>query len=317
MVNVELGRSATSQVDLNGLPRTLFGRPSGQISLQDGYGKYKDIPVIIYVVGGGGGGGNDKGRGGGGGGARTQELSLTRGTTYAITIGAGGAGNGGFSPADGTSGNTTNFEFLGPILPLPSYWATGGAGGRGMGRLNDYGALGGSSGSPGGYAGGAGRSDIGAGGGGGGAGGSGNSINGGPGAASNVAPEINNIGVLGYGAGGGGGTTSGASTGGSYGGGNGGSAYQNGQPGIVNTGGGGGGGGWTHPTYGGNGGSGCVVMRIPANYSDQFTLNYSGQYTQTTVTPTLLLPTSAPADRKITGLYRIFTFTTSGNLSFS
>lgn len=39
-VNVELGRSATAQISMNdAVVRTLFGVPSGQISMSDGYGK--------------------------------------------------------------------------------------------------------------------------------------------------------------------------------------------------------------------------------------------------------------------------------------
>jgi hypothetical protein len=93
-------------------------------------------PTVDYlVVGGGGGAGGDLGGGGGAGGFRTGTgFSVNAGTTYTITIGAGGAGNTGSS--GGTNGGDSVFS---------SITSTGGGGGGGDSG-NQTGLTGGSGG---------------------------------------------------------------------------------------------------------------------------------------------------------------------------
>ena len=73
------------------------------------------------VIAGGGGGGFKRGGGGGGGGALTGTVALIIGTTYNITVGAGGTGN-----LSGNQGNTGNPTIFGSIAT-----ALGGGGGGG------------------------------------------------------------------------------------------------------------------------------------------------------------------------------------------
>lgn len=78
--------------------------------------------VEVFAVGGGGGGGgvvgtgtsnNMVGGGGGGGTVKRQFISVTPGTSYTITIGAGGAGGIGASTATAAGvGNSTTFGSL-------------------------------------------------------------------------------------------------------------------------------------------------------------------------------------------------------------
>ena len=133
--------------------------------------------TIDYLVVGGGGGGGKEGGGGGAGGVRSSHpdtpspkrgsaLSVSAGTNYTVTIGAGGAGvfacptSG--SPA-GTDGNGSHF---GPGSPIPIN--TSGGGGGGSKRTNFSGTevpTSNRAGRPGGSGGGAGRDSDGAGGG--------------------------------------------------------------------------------------------------------------------------------------------------------
>lgn len=66
-----------------------------------------NIPAAFLVVGGGGGGGMDMGGGGGAGGFVSGNRTLVRGSSYALTVGAGGAG----APAAGTSGQPTGHQY--------------------------------------------------------------------------------------------------------------------------------------------------------------------------------------------------------------
>lgn len=117
-INLELGRSATAQSNLNETAlRTLAGVPSGAISLSNFYGKSNFTPttvtynsgsgtetaptgasnVRIRVYGAGGGGGRyDTGdpRGGGGGAFVESNYSISGGQTISYIVGAGGAGAG-------------------------------------------------------------------------------------------------------------------------------------------------------------------------------------------------------------------------------
>lgn len=240
--------------------------------------------VDVFLMGGGGGGGGGVdyssssggwsheayGGGGGAGRIKKQTLSVSAGTTIAITVGAGGAGgtsqsgeSGSLSGTNGGNGGTTSFG--------SSLSAAGGEGGKGATGTSYYNQTGGDGGS-GSAGGGGGWGHSGAGGSGGngdycGGGGAGCSFSG-------VSASAGNGGTYG---GGGGALRGSVGMGGTYGG-NGGSAIQNKLPvagtntlnmsldfigegkagvngmnetaGYTNAGGGGGGG------YGGNGGRG-------------------------------------------------------------
>jgi len=87
-VNVELGRSATAQIDLNNAGvRTLFGVPSGAIAMSNGYGKANSLTGVRYVVLGGGGCGVYGG--GGAGGMLTVTGQTLNPGSYPVTVGAG------------------------------------------------------------------------------------------------------------------------------------------------------------------------------------------------------------------------------------
>lgn len=249
--------------------------------------------VEILCIGGAGGGGAQHGGGGGAGGYRSiSGVALTQ-QTYAIVVGAGGAGGSG-AGANGVAG--TNSSGLTYTSAGGGYGGSypakvGGAGGSGGGGGTDNAAGGAgntpsttpSQGNNGGTA--TAHSPSGGGGGGGGSaavGGNASSTVGGVGGAGTQ----NNIDGNNYywagGAGGAGhvsGTTGGAGgIGGGGGGGNNagnagagdiGNALNDGSPGIAtgnggnggaNTGGAGGGSG-TSPSSGGNGGSGIVIIR--------------------------------------------------------
>jgi uncharacterized repeat protein (TIGR01451 family) len=243
----------------------------GSISIPTGV-----TSVRYLVVGGGGGGGGipsgtaDGAGGGGAGGVLSgSALSVTAGTTYTVTVGAGGtAGTG--STKGGTGGSST-FSTLTALGGGGGAWVgndTGtsgnnGASGGGGSDSNDGGT--GSQGNDGGDGN---NNDGGGGGGGAGAAGAdGTNTTGGNGGVG-VSNDITGSATY-YGGGGGGGADDGGS-GGSGGNGGGGSAPTGrgaGNPGTANT--GGGGGGATGSTFGssasgGNGGSGIVIIRYSA-----------------------------------------------------
>lgn len=222
--------------------------------------------AATYLAIAGGGGGYFFG-GAAAGGYLTNSFTMRPGTTYTVTVGAGGAGatRGGDSSISGSDLTT--------ITALNN--------GSGYGGLNNDPGGAGIAGQ--GYAGGAGKSDgatYNSGGGGGGAGGVGGASGGtstgsaglgGVGASSSITGS-----AVFYGGGGGGagdarqgvygnyGGSSIGGTGGSYG------NSWNGQNGTVNTGSGGGGAGYTGSGYGaqGQGGSGVVIFSVPtANYT--------------------------------------------------
>jgi len=241
--------------------------------------------VSVLVVGGGGGGGLSCGSGGGAGGALVTTVALAPGT-YAVTVGAGGAGstNG---ANQGVNGGNSAFAALvavgGGGGTSQSYLYPSGTGGRSGGSGGGGGRNNTNAGSafPGqGFAGGVGTSTAwfggGGGGGGGGAGGTGTTVQGGAGGAGLPCAVT---GSLLYYAGGGGGCVEGDGStkpwfgglGGRGGGGAGGgistSSGATGTPGcnaVPSTGGGGGGGtGGQGGNWGGNGGSGVVVVAYP------------------------------------------------------
>jgi hypothetical protein len=238
----------------------------------------RPLTVDYLVVAGGGGGGGHNSGGGGAGGLRSTVTqtggnavgvnletasSLTGGTSYTITVGAGGAGG---QDARGTAGSNSVFSTI-----TSNGGAGGGGANSGQAPLTGGGSGGGGSqggaGSAGttnqGFAGGNSSSVNNSGGGGGGAGATGSpssGVNGGNGG-NGVATSISGSSVT-YAGGGGGSSFAGSQgSGGSGGGGN--AAYDSGAgAGTVNLGGGGGSSNRT-TSSGGAGGSGIVIVRYP------------------------------------------------------
>ena len=217
---------------------TYTSTSAGQSFIPSSTGSYD-----ILTVGAGGGGASGVGSGGGGGAVVEQTLSLTASTSYAITIGTGGAGH----ATQATSGTSTTFSSL--------ITAPGGTGGK-----SRYFCQNGIGGNPGGGNGAktgntypeniAENGSC-----------TGKTINGGDGTLSSITGNY-------YGGGGGrGGENSVAALsggiGGLGGGGNGGNYVSGGTNGFnatANTG-GGGGGGSEGSTLGGNGAAGIIVIR--------------------------------------------------------
>ena len=250
----------------------------------------QSLTCDILVVAGGGGGGGQQGGGGGAGGLRAFASQSLTTTSYSVTVGSGGPGGFG-NQSRGTNGNNSTFNsnsVTGGGGGATNSIAAGSGGSGGGGGINSSANGSGNAGSYSpveGFAGGATSSgDGGAGGGGAGGAGvaknsSGNGRDGGIGA--NTYNSINfstwlaatsmgqNSSGTYYIAGGGGGGTSSpyvVGNGGLGGGGKGGNveqqlplAYQHGQ---ANSGGGAGGGSqFNANAYGGNGGSGVVIIR--------------------------------------------------------
>jgi hypothetical protein len=237
----------------------------------------------LIVAGGGAGGsclaGNYTPGGGGAGGFLTGTATLTPGTTYTATVGAGG-----FAVTNATGGNGSNSTLTGQTAAVGGGGGGGGPSGAGLGANGGSGGGGGGGGT--GQAGGTGTSGQGNNGGtgqsggayngGGGGGASAAGTNGGSGATggAGTASSITGASVT-YAGGGGGG---GGANGGGAGGGGVGSSSGAGTAGTTNTGGGGGGSGNSvGSTNGGAGGSGVVILSVP-------TASYSGT---TTGSPTI------------------------------
>lgn len=204
----------------------------------------KDTVAQVMCVGGGGGGGgpgnNRSGGGGGGGVYYNSAFTFVGGTTYNITVGAGGAGG---RNSDGIAGGASSVGSL-----------TGGGGVGGLANRGGYGngSHGGASGTPQSYAGGL------DGGGGGGAGGAAVNAGGTGYSAGGTGASVAIIGTSTYYGGGGGG----GAGGGSGGAGGGGAAGGYNVLGVNGTNGlGGGGGGCGGYAGGGNGGNGIVIIR--------------------------------------------------------
>jgi hypothetical protein len=243
----------------------------------------QNLTVDYLVIAGGGGGGYNAGAGGGAGGFRCtvnntggssptppeSSLSLTNGTNYTVTVGAGGAGGLGGTATIATAGGNSVFSTITST--------GGGLGGSG----NAVGGNGGSGGGGGynGSAGGTGTTGQGRNGGSGTGNTANNTTGGGGGGASGVganAPSstVGGAGGAGqstsisgssttYAGGGGGGAWNGTGgAGGSGGGGAGSGNDTNATAGTANTGSGGGAGGYNAGGgNGGNGGSGIVIVR--------------------------------------------------------
>lgn len=259
--------------------------------LPSGFDNPDPLPVPLnveyLVVAGGGAGGSDGGGGGGAGGYRSSvagessgggasaesALTLSPGTNYTVTIGAGGS-----APAtryvQGSSGSNSVFHSItstGGGLGGTDYssygdGATGGSGGGG-GQLNHSG---GSGTANQGYAGADAPSSEG--GGGGGAGEAGNT-DGASYGGDGVQTSIDGTPTYYAGGGGGGDGGSGPSTPGGDGGGGTGSSRnaEDNTAGATNTGGGGGGGGESGARTGAAGGSGIVILRYPSSYTISLT----------------------------------------------
>lgn len=258
------------------------------------------------VVAGGGGGGNDRAGGGGAGGLLTGTATLNIGTTYSITVGAGGAAltNGNNSVISGAGLSTITSTGGGYGANITSNGVGGGSGGGAGANAGGTQTFGGAGTSGQGNSGGNGHGALDgprtSGGGGGasaaGTSGSAGAPNGGAGTSSSITGSS-----ITYAGGGGGGSaaidraSNGAGAGGSGGGGAGGAATGsvNGTSGTANLGGGGGGAGGSGSGTGGSGGSGVVILSVP-------TANYSGT---TTGSPTITT----------SGSNTIIKFTSSGS----
>jgi len=258
--------------------------------------------AVNYIVVGGGGGGGSSGSGGGGGagGLLASNLSLVPGTTYTVTVGAGGVA-GVYNTVVPTQGSNSVFSTLTAVGGgRGGYWTinNGGDGGSGGGSGGGVAGTGGAATSGQGFAGGnaTGGANYGSGGGGGAGavGGNGSTSVGGAGgvgatttlittaqATSATVGQVVGSSVFFAGGGGGGLYYAAGGVGGNGGGGNANlSSGQAGNAALANTGGGGGGGGsnGSNLPAGGAGGSGCVILSVP-------TANYSGT---TTGSPTVV-----------------------------
>lgn len=242
------------------------------------------LSAEYIVVAGGGGGENVRAGGGGAGGYRTGTLTGLTGS-YAITVGAGGAGVPGGAANGATNGGNSSIGSLITSIGGGKSYSNGGSGGGAQGNAGATYGVGtsgqGNNGGQGAY--------YGAGGGGGAnaAGGNGTQYVAGNGGAGKSDTWTGSTRYLGGGGGGGhqanlSGT---AGTGGVGGGGNGGLA--NASSATASTGGGGGGAGGDGSSYfaGGAGGSGIVVIRyLGAQKALGGTITTSGGYTIHTFT---------------------------------
>ena len=243
----------------------------------------------LVVAGGGGGGaslsGNNGGGGGGAGGLISTSTTLSSGTAYTITVGAGGAG-GAAGTHVGNNGNSSSFGAINTATGgggggSASAGVSGGSGGGGDSSSN----VGGSGTSGQGNAGGS--AQPGGSGGGGGAGAVGNNGTNQNGASGGVGSSNSISGTAVYYSGGGGGSgNTSAGSGGNGGGGAGGAASGSGTAGTANTGGGGGGSnGLAATNAGAAGGSGIVIISyLGSQRGTGGTVTSSGGYTIHTFT---------------------------------
>ena len=302
-INTELSRSATATLGLNDASvRSLAGVASGQIAMTNLHGKASGVGVLLVAGGASGTKSFNGGSPGGGAGGYIEipfgsNFILTAGTTYSITIGAGGASVSSYSASN--AGSNSAFGALltaigGGRNNLNGYWSQSGASGGSGGGSGPGGSFSGGAGIQPSQAGNSGtfgfgnsgasvlstHGDVGGGGGGAGSvGGLGSTIaNGGAGKQSSIS------GTATFYAGGGGGAAYGtagtpaakAGAGGSAVGGDGigqdgGQAPTGGSgnnSGAVNTGSGGGG---TYSYTAGSGGSGIFILRHPDSIAQKTT----------------------------------------------
>ena len=257
------------------------------------------IAASYLVIAGGASGGRSNGGGGGAGGYLTSTTSLSSGTTYTVTVGAGGASASGTQ--QGNDGSNSVLSGTGVSVTAIGGGGGGTQNGTNAGRNGGSGGggsylngVGGTPTSGQGFSGGTGSTSTGNGAGGGGASAVGigsdagtNPCKGGDGLAS----SITGTSVTRAGGGGGGGLDR-FGAGGAGGGGNG-ARTSGAVSGTANTGGGGGGGSSGLGTNSGAGGSGVVILSIP-------TADYTGV---TTGSPTVTT----------SGSNTILTFTSSGS----
>jgi hypothetical protein len=225
----------------------------------------------LIAAGGGGGGSNNSGAGGGAGGLITGSgLSVSPGTSYTVTIGAGGTS----TPTNGTNSSFGGQTAIGGGLGASNSGGPSSPGSGGSGGGANYNGGGGGLGTAGqGNNGGSavtGASNY-PGSGGGGAGAIGSNASGSVAGAGGVGLASTITGSSVFYSGGGGGSTQSGGTGGAGGNGGGGagspaSASNTGASGTANTGGGGGAGGYgtggvNVTGAGGSGGSGIVIIR--------------------------------------------------------
>jgi len=267
-------------------------------------------PSISYLVVAGGGGGADRhGGGGGAGGYLANDVIITTGVDYTITVGAGGlagsypeGGNPSVGNPAGAGSQGANSSIIGGAVSIVSI---GGGGGGTVGG-NPTGTFGSGGGGGGiGYSGLSGTVGQGT------SGGNGSNPGGGGGGGANTAGGNADPGSGGAGkqwldenyyAGGGGGawgTDIGPATPGGIGGGGAG-AWDDAtiEPGATNTGGGGGGSrSFNTATVGRPGGSGIVIVRYPDTYTDAVSTTGSPDFTNS-------------------GGFKTYTFTGSGTIRF-
>jgi hypothetical protein len=245
------------------------------------FGGFVNNPIGPYtgtylVVAGGGGASYG---GGGAGGLLTGTTSLTPGASYAVTVGAGGAGT-----TNGTNSTGFGLTAIGGGYGAASVASNGGSGG-GSGQKAGYGTVGtGTTGQ--GYSGGLGYDGVSqftSGGGGGGAGGAGSAAPSAAGGSGGPGLLFAPTGAYYAGGGSGGTNNSGNGTGpwaGGIGGGGEGRYNVTGANGSTNTGGGGGGGPGAS-----NGGSGVVIVAyLGGQRGTGGTITTSGSYTVHTFT---------------------------------
>ena len=296
-----------------------FTAPTSQFPSTGPIPIYPPTVEYLVVAGGGGGGGKNTGGGGGAGGLRTATgFAIAPSTSYTVTVGAGG--NGGTSPTQTRGSNGVDSVFstitstgggggaqgVPPNAPSASLnGSSGGSGGGGGGTDTGGGGTAGSGNTPStspSQGNNGGNANNGAnGGGGGGAGAVGATATTGQGGAggAGTASSISGSSVT-YAGGGGGGGNSAGGAGGAGGGGIGGfgNPASAATAGTVNTGSGGGGaGGYETTISGGAGGSGTVIIRYPSSFN-------------------LASITTGSPSVTTTGGYNIYTWTSSGSITF-
>jgi hypothetical protein len=220
--------------------------------------------VDILLIGGGGGGGDNRGGGGGAGGMWETTGGYLEVGTHTVIVAAGGAGGTRSDGRDGFASRIGDYWMPGGGAGTAPNGGTGGHNGAsGGGGSYQYGGFGGTGIAGLGNNGGSDSNfNVAAGGGGGGAGANGSNGssagdggNGGAGRSSSITGT-----AVTYAGGGGGGGAGGRSSG-SGGSGGGGAGGAPGGNGTANTG-SGGGGGYDIYSYGGNGASGLVIVRV-------------------------------------------------------
>jgi len=275
-----------------GEPEWYDSGSSGWINFRKG----KPYNISYLVIGGGGAGGSHAGSGGGAGGYRNSYASETSGgnsatetpfqvspgSSFTITVGAGGSaivnaqGNQGGNSSISGAGISTITALGGGKGRGQATTGTGFSGGSGSGGAGSSGTSAGGAGTSGqGHAGGSNSNNWGTGGGGGAGavGGNGSGSNAGNGGAG-LASSITGSSVTRAGGGGGSSQTATHGTGGAGGGGNG--SLNGATAGAANRG-AGGGGGHGSTAASGAGGSGVVILRMS-------TADYSGSQSGASVT---------------------------------